>query len=152
MKAPSMQDTGVDFTFQTEADEDFDVEAFIDGVRVGYAWGIKTGDRLLLSDLRVQPHSPVAYSRLPKFLRPRPKPLRGRGIGRELLRRFLGEADAIDVREIWGSVTLVDLRETPFLLDLYQKHGFIISEPDAECVPQAVKKIIRRLPRDPRHA
>jgi N-acetylglutamate synthase-like GNAT family acetyltransferase len=98
----------------------------------------------MLADIRVNDFAPRRCSRLPEFLRRRPKALLGEGIGRELLRRFLQEADASGVREIYGSVTGDDLQRSPFLLGWYERHGFQILEPDAECIPQAIKKIMRQ--------
>ena len=75
--------------------------------------------------------------------------LRRTGIGRALLQEYLRRADAAGITEIWGSVTREGLDEHPFLLRWYEKHGFIVSGADAECLkdlPNALKKIIRRRP------
>ena len=105
---------------------EFDTEAWVGGERVGYVWCERDGDALLLADITVC------------------QGCRGRGIGTTLLRRVLRAADSAGVRRTWGSVTADDLRRWPGLLDWYGCHGFAVEEPDAECVPEAVKKVIRR--------
>ncbi|HEV2292259.1 MAG TPA: hypothetical protein VGR35_00290 [Tepidisphaeraceae bacterium] len=41
-------------------------------------------------------------------------------------------------------MTQAGLREHPFLLKWYEKHGFAIEEPDEECIEGVVRKIVRR--------
>src|SRR4051794_682856 len=95
-------------------DESLDVEAWLDGRKIGYAWCERTGDRLKVADL----HVGDAYRR--------------RGIGSELLRRVLRAADAAGILEVWGVVTADDLARWPGLLDWYRRHGFGVAEPDGE--------------------
>jgi hypothetical protein len=134
----------VEFSFLDD-DGDFDVEAHIDGIRVGYAWGIRDGDRLHLTDIRVDEFAPCGGSMLPRVIQSffPPAKLRGTGVGRELLRRFLRNADTAGVCEVWGSVTEDDLRNWPGLLDWYGRYGFVVREPDSECINIAFKKIVR---------
>jgi hypothetical protein len=143
-----MNSLEVEYSFVND-DGDIDVEAHIGGARVGYAWGIREGDRLQLTDIRLNEHAPRRPSKVPWLFRwiikpPRPVPLRGRGIGHELLTRFLREADAAGIRETWGSVTDADLHNWSDLIRWYERHGFAVHGPDDECVRGAVKKIVRK--------
>ncbi len=135
----------IDYTF-TGDDGDFDVEAHLNGVRVGWAWGTRAGDRVNLANIDVTHDGLRRGAGLPWFIRQwlPTRRLRRRGIGSALLRRVLREADADGVREVWGCVTQKDLTESPFLLRWYERHGFAIGAPDDECMGNAVKKIVRR--------
>jgi hypothetical protein len=130
-------------------DEEFDAEARLNGMRIGYANCVRTGDRLMLADIKIfdEPPQgrPTLIRRLQSFFGAgRPIQLRRRGIGSELLALVLREADSAGIRETWGSVTHEDLNNQPALLAWYQRHGFLIAEPDGECVNGAVKKVVRR--------
>lgn len=116
----------IEYTVADE-DGDFDVEARCGGKRIGYAWGIRDDDRLNLTDLHVE------------------EDRRRQGIGHELLVRILREADTAGIRLVWGSVTTDDLRNFPTLLIWYEKNGFVVHEPDAECLKGAAKKIVREV-------
>ena len=137
----------ITLTFSREEEDDFDLEAHLGALRVGYAWGLKKGDRLLLADIRVLESIPQRRSILARILRRKPveTSFRRRGIGTRILRRFLQEADAAGVREIWGSISARDLGDWPELLRWYERHGFVIEEPDDGCVKGAAKKILRRV-------
>src|ERR1700721_728258 len=116
-------------------DEEIDVEAWRGGSRLGYVWTSRTDDRLQLAEWFVEPEVWIAGQTW--------KP-RGRGIGSELLRQILNEADAAGVREVWGCVTAEDIQIGPELLARYERHGFVVSDADSEClshVRTAVKKI-----------
>jgi hypothetical protein len=121
-----------------QEDGEVDVEAISGEVVIGYARGNREDDRLQLLDFHVEQFAPPCTDFPPGT------PLRGRGIGTALLARFLQEADAGGIRETWGNVTQDDIDETPHLRSLYEKHGFILREPDDECESNAVKKIVRR--------
>jgi hypothetical protein len=110
-------------------------------VLVGHAHGFREDERLRLLDLHVEVFPP-AGSALPRNV-----PLRRRGVGSELLSRFLRAADAACVREMWGCVTRDDLR-TPDLLRWYANRGFAVTAPDAECsgVKGMSHKVVRRRP------
>jgi len=114
-------------TFLIVDEDDLDAEALIDGRRVGYAWCVREGERLKVSDLHVDDGH------------------RHQGIGGRLLRIVLAAVDAANVREVWGIVTADDLARWPELLDWYRRHGFHVTDPDedGEDVPGAVKKIVR---------
>jgi GNAT superfamily N-acetyltransferase len=71
--------------------------------------------------------------------------LRGRGIGSRILGRVLTEAEAIGAAEVWGSVVPSDIDRSPLLLQWYERHGFVITNPDHVCIPAAVKKISRQI-------
>jgi ribosomal protein S18 acetylase RimI-like enzyme len=107
--------------------DDLDIEASLEGRRVGYIWCLRDGCRLKIADLQVA----QAYQR--------------RGIGARLLRTVLQAADGAGIDEVWGVVTDDDLKRWPGLLRWYERNGFTITEPDADARdgPPAVKKIIR---------
>ena len=130
----------VDYTFLND-DGDFDVEALVNGARIGQALGWRTGDRVQLNQIEVNTEGPLRAPNLPTFIRlwlGRPK-LRRRGIGDGLLKRFLAEADTAGIHEVWGSVMPKDLKDAPFPLRWYAKNGFSIEEPDGESMEGAVK-------------
>jgi len=132
----------VNYTF-FDKDDDFDVEALIGGQRVGSAQGLRDGDRVHLADIRIDdpPRRRVGLI-ASLFGAKAPRPLRRQGIGTELLKRFLGEADARGVREIWGEVTKHDASD--WLLNWYRKHGFVVEDPDKNCMENTAKKVVRR--------
>lgn len=99
------------------------------GTRLGKIWGVRNGSRLLLSDITVED---------PRHMH--------EGIGSRLLEAFLARARESGITEVWGSVTHDDIRQTPHLLDWYQKRGFSVFEPDDECLETAIKKIVIKLP------
>lgn len=111
----------------TENDtEELNIEATLDGRRVGNLWCERCGERLQICDLRIDEKQ------------------RRRGIGTALLQRAINAADAAGVREIWGEVTSKDIEGWPGLLRWYEKHGFAVQEPDDECIRTAARKIVRR--------
>ena len=117
---------------------------------VGYASGCISKDRLCLGDLKVDDSAPVSYPLANNFLVDLFGPyknlnFRGLGIGSRLLHAFINAAKQLRIREIWGSVTEGGVKETPYLLDFYKRHGFSITEPDAECMGHAKWKIVMRL-------
>ena len=88
MKVRLEGDSGMDLsrvqyvTAEEDGDE-FNVEAWIDGVRVGYAWCDRDGGRLQLCDIKVKKEMPRHFCRLRSFLGMKPPSLRGWGIGRK---------------------------------------------------------------------
>ncbi|HYE21442.1 MAG TPA: GNAT family N-acetyltransferase, partial [Tepidisphaeraceae bacterium] len=103
--------------------------------------GLRTGARMLLGDIRVR-DSNLSEGMVREF----GTTLRRRGIGTGLLRRFLEEADAAGVAQVWGSVTAVDLGRNPELLGWYTRRGFEVTAPDGKCDPDASHMIIRNRP------
>ena len=138
--------------FQVERDEgDIDIDAMIAGVKVGHVKTVRDGDRLLLADLNVADSIPRQWPVFPNLLRAvlgerPPWSARGKGIGRELLRRVLEEADTTGVCEIWGSMTSRDIKKTPYLVKWYERLGFLVREPDGECIRDAAQKVVRPRP------
>ncbi|QOV92122.1 N-acetyltransferase [Humisphaera borealis] len=126
------------FDFDVEED-DFNLEATLDGMWVCRALGTREGDRLRLEDMQVRPDVEV-----PKALLKQVGTLRGNKIGTEVLRRFLRRADAEGVREIFGSVTQKDIEENRDLLGWYRREGFEVTVPDGDCLDHAGHKIVRR--------
>jgi GNAT superfamily N-acetyltransferase len=131
---------GVEYSFLNDDEaDDFDIEARIGVVRIGYAWATSEDDRLHLADIRVDEQAPEVKS----LAGLRGRSFRGHGIGSELLKRVLHKADTSGIRETWGTVTKADL--TPSLLRWYERNGFVIVDPDEECVGlDAAKKIVQR--------
>ncbi len=132
-------------------DGDIDIGAIIGGVRIGHVRTVRDENRLLLAELRVEDAIRRQWPIFPKLLRSTigeraPWSARGHGVGRELLKRVLAEADVSGVRETWGSVMSNDVESTPHLLDWYKRLGFSVAEPDDECVPGAAMKIVRLRP------
>lgn len=74
---------------------------------------------------------------------------RQRGIGTLLLQRLLTDAD--DIEEVWGSVVQKDMDRWPGLQRCYERVEFTASDPDSECLRNAVKKIRRIRPSSNRH-
>lgn len=127
-------------------DDDLDVEAYLQERRVGHAWCVLEGRRLLIADIRVDDRHLVRWPFCHNLLRRLGVPcrwvsFRGRGIGGRMLKRLLLEAEAIGVEEVWGSVVQSDIDRSPFLIQWYVRHGFAVTEPDGECVNDAVHKI-----------
>lgn len=116
--------------FQVERDEgDVDIDAMIAGVKVGHVKTVRDGDRLLLADLNVADSIPRQWPVFPSLLRAvlgerQPWSARGKGIGRELLRRVLEEADATGVCEIWGSITSRDSKKDAVSREVVRKTWF----------------------------
>jgi N-acetylglutamate synthase-like GNAT family acetyltransferase len=111
-------------------EEDLDVEAHLDGKRIGCASCTRDGDRLKLADIAIEDEK-----------------LRHRGYGTGLLRFILDRADAKGIKEIRGIVTAQDLQTCPGLLAWYERHGFTVEEPEPRIAgdsgPIAKKKISR---------
>jgi len=74
---------------------------------------------------------------------------RGKDFGSQLLKRILLEADARNVREVWGEIVQGHLDVNPDLLRWYERNGFAAAPPDETCMPEAVWKIVRRHPLNP---
>lgn len=121
----AMKHGAVDYAI-VDAD-DLDSEARINDRRIAYLWCTREDDRLMLEDFQVEP----GYRR--------------RGIGSQLLKVVLDTADRAGIRVISGKVTADDLKNTPGLLDWYERNGFVITDPEAHDShgPVAVKMIVR---------
>lgn len=117
---------------------------------VGHAWcGIKE-NRLCIGDLKVEDQAQIPWSvgnNVLVFFGVMPKKwnFRNCGIGKLLMERLFLEAHAAGIREIWGSVTQKDIDRTPHLLEWYQRLGFTVGDADAECIHNAVRKIVMQL-------
>jgi hypothetical protein len=127
----------------------FDIEAWLGGVRIGYARCVPKGERLTLGDIHVEEEIPrrwpILHNLLHFFVGKRcPWRTRRLGIGNQLLTRLLQKADASGFQEICGSIMPADIQAWPGLLDWYRRHGFVATEPDEQCLRGAVKKIVRR--------
>lgn len=126
-----------------------DIKAYVNNWPAGYVWSIKKGMRLHLTDLHVDEEMRRDWPWFPWLFawvlgKRASLPLRGKGVGKELLTKLLERADAERIEEVWGSVTPDDLRKTPYLLDFYRDAGFDILPPDAKCQSGAAYKIARR--------
>ena len=140
-----------DISIKFAKDEQFwDVEAFWrNTIKVGYARCEQQGDRLVISDLKVEDECSIPWPFGNGFLvilgfAFRKVNFRGRGIGSKLLTRILSEATTTGMREVWGSVTQSDIAKTPGLLQWYEQMGFVVSEPHA-CISTAIKKITKKI-------
>ena len=117
---------------------------------VGYIRGSISKDRLEIDDFKIDDEACLSYPFANNFFVrifgscPQAN-FRGLGIGSRLLRAFIDAARKLGIREIWGSVQDGDVKQTPYLLDFYKKHGFSITEPDDECTDIASWKIVMRL-------
>lgn len=116
----------IDYVVTENDSEELNIEARLDGCRIGYVWCERRRDRLQICDLRIDEEQ------------------RRRGIGTALLRRLIDDADTAGVREIWGEVTSKDIEDWPGLLPWYKRHDFVVRDPDAECIRTAAKKIVRQ--------
>ena len=106
--------------------EELNIEAWLDGQRVGHILCERHNERLQICDLWVEPMK------------------RRQGIGTALLQRVLDSADATGVREICGDVTQDDIETCPGLLRWYERHGFVVREPDDQSIRTAAQKVVRR--------
>ena len=104
---------------------DFEIIACIGNVEVGLVRCDRDGDQLILADICVS------------------KEQRRQGIGGELLKRLIIEADRVAIGLIFGSITPDAIREQPFLLGWYERHGFRVMPADGQCLRGAVNKIVR---------
>ncbi len=115
------------------------------GYRVGYAWFTIEDRRMRLEDIRVE--ESVRVMRRPFWLL---NPLgygfakihpRGQRAGSRLLDLVIRTARNRRVTEIYGSVTPAVLKESPFVLQWYERQGFAMLAPDSECIPGSLHKI-----------
>jgi ribosomal protein S18 acetylase RimI-like enzyme len=104
---------------------DFNVVAQNDAVEIGSVQCDREGDHLTLADIWVSEQK------------------RRKGIGGELLKRLVEAADNATIRLIVGSIMPDAIREQPFLLAWYERHGFRVMPPDSTCLRGAAKRIGR---------
>ena len=116
-----------DFVFET-GDDLWTINVLINGREYRTLTAARDGVRLLLSDIVLESEK-----------------LKHRGIGSQLLDMLITKARSEGIAVIYGSVTQDDIENTPYLLDWYQRHGFVLTEPDQECNPSAKKKIVLTL-------
>jgi GNAT superfamily N-acetyltransferase len=123
--------------------------------RVGELLAIKVGDdRAQLSDIKVARD----WKRLRKWRERLTKEpfrkfdsisLQNLGIGTDLLRRLLEWCARNGIVEVHGSVVESDLRETPRLLEWYEKRGFVACSPSSDCLPIAVSMVVWKVSSKP---
>ena len=116
-----------EFVFDTE-DDLWIITLIVQQRRHRALTAVRHGVRLLLSDLILESEH-----------------LKHRGIGNQLLDQLVAKAKSEGITEIYGSVTHDDVVRTPYLLAWYQRHGFVITEPDQDCLPNAKVKIVLKL-------
>lgn len=143
-----MDKSDVELSLERDAD-DLCISAMWRGRRVGYARCSISGNRMEIDDLKVDNEHSIPWPVLHRFLirlgfKARRRSFRTKGIGSLLLKRVLGEAEAMEIEEVWGSVTEDDAKKTRFLLAWYERHGFSVTQPDAECIATAFRKITRK--------
>lgn len=117
---------------------------------MGHAWCWIEGERLRISDLKVDGRAFIPYPFAHNLLMalcvpPRSRNFRRRGIGDLIMQEVFSEARKAGIRELWGSVMQADIERAPWLLDWYGRLGFAVMEPDAECIPGAARKILMRI-------
>ena len=123
MKTPPKSD----FVFET-GDHLWTINVLINGRQYTTLTAVRNGLRLLISDLVLESEH-----------------LKHRGIGSQILDMLIAKARSEGIADIYGSVTQDDIENTPYLIDWYQRHGFVLTEPDQECIPGAKKKIVLTL-------
>lgn len=80
------------------------------------------------------------FSRRP-FQRPH-RNFRQLGLGTAMLKFVINQAERLGLSKICGFITPEDAQKTAYLLDWYQKHGFIIAD-DEEYLPDETVNICR---------
>ena len=80
------------------------------------------------------------FSRRP-FQRPH-RNFRQLGLGTAMLKWVISQADKLGLKEICGFVIPEDAEKTPYLLNWYKKHGFIIAD-NEEYLPNETVTICR---------
>lgn len=136
-----------------ENDDGFwNLQIFWSGYSVAHIHCIVTGNCMMISDILVGEDVRIctlvsSCFLLPTKMREKSTNFRGQGLGSLLLDRLLQEADKAGIHTIWGSVTRDDIQRTPGLLDWYRRRGFIVENPDDECIGAAVAKIVRTRPK-----
>ena len=98
--------------------------------RIGYANIIVEGrSRWQLKDIQIHNDAPPRLNPLIKMIRawlhlkPITQSYRSRGLGSVLLQSVIAEARKHRSRQIYGSTTADDRRQTPYLMEWYAKNG-----------------------------
>ena len=117
------------------------------GHEVGYVDCVLHEKWMLLGDIRVKDvcllpfHAPLHYMHkigLPYIIK---RDCRRIGVGAILIRQVKEEAIAAGMEYVRGAVTESVLNRCPFVLGWYERRGFVVSDPDADCLKGAVKMI-----------
>ena len=121
----------------SEVDEFMDKDSgFVDvqildcfAARIGYCWMQRMDDPSVfrISDFMVQ------------------KDWRSRGVGRLLLEKALAYAEFQGCKRVVGFVTRHDFRQSPWIMDWYERFGFSVGPPTSEDLPIAFARIERAL-------
>jgi GNAT superfamily N-acetyltransferase len=113
---------------------------------VGYVFCSRDHDRLKICDFKVNDkitvrwpfwHNLLVFLGIPV----RKQNFQGLGVGTRMMTLVIEEAKKAGIQEIWGSVVQMDIEQTPNLLKWYEGQGYILLEPDEECLNGAIKKI-----------
>lgn len=90
-------------------------------------WVLNPNNILLIGDIKIfeRPAGPSGCLLLRVFNQ-RPKSFRQRGLGSAMLEYMISQAEQLGVEQMSGFVSLEDIRNTPYLLDWYQHHGFAV--------------------------
>jgi len=119
----------------------------LEGRTVGRAYCVIGDERsatindLFVEESVVNPARSACGRFLRLFIPPKPRNLRGQGVGRSLMNAVLATARERGIVRVLGSVTREDLDRTPHLLPWYRRLGFVVGDPDGECLPDATYKI-----------
>lgn len=93
-------------------------------------WFIDDSNILILDDIHIFEPPLSSYKRLLWFIPiwHRKKTFRGLGLGSAMLEFVIAQAKKLKVEGIWGLITQGDKTDTPYLVDLYERHGFMVSD------------------------
>lgn len=93
-------------------------------------WFIDDSNTLILDDIHIFEPPLMSYKRLLGFIPiwHRKKTFRGLGLGSAMLEFVITQAQKLKVEDIWGLLTQGDKTDTPYLVDLYERHGFTIHD------------------------
>jgi hypothetical protein len=129
----------------------FDADIFWKHSLVGQIkWFIDESNVLELADLVIF-DDPINLRRgclsfIPIFQQPQKK-FRQLGLGTAMLEYVIAQAQELGVRGIYGEVTQDDASRTPYLIDWYQRNGFIIGDKPRR-LPAAIATIYRTVVND----
>jgi hypothetical protein len=112
-------------------------------------WVIEENNVMTLADLVIfdgMVRRPL-WSRLLPFLTWKPPNFKQRGLGSAMLRYVIAQAEKLQVDAISGYLTSDDLRDTPYLPEFYEKHGFLVRQSAPDSAPIIYRDMCQSLER-----